>query len=106
MRLIIAKMIKRFILNTKKTAFIVEHDFIISTYVADRVIIFEGKPGVKTVAKKPVNLLLGMNMFLKNLDITFRHDSENFRPRINKHNSQMDQNQKKTGNYFFLNIND
>ena len=35
-RLHAAKVIKRFILHAKKTAFIVEHDFIMATYLADR----------------------------------------------------------------------
>ena len=35
-RLITAKSIKRFIKMTKKTAFIVEHDFIMATYLADK----------------------------------------------------------------------
>jgi len=35
-RLITAKSIKRFIMQTKKTAFIVEHDFIMATYLADK----------------------------------------------------------------------
>ena len=42
--------IYRFILHAKKTAFIVEHDFIMATYLADRVIVFEGKPSVDTKA--------------------------------------------------------
>jgi ATP-binding cassette subfamily E protein 1 len=35
-----------------------------------------------------------MNKFLKMMDITFRRDPTNFRPRINKLNSQKDQAQK------------
>ena len=35
-RVITARVIKRFILNSKKTAFIVEHDFIMATYMADQ----------------------------------------------------------------------
>ena len=35
----------------------------------------------------PQNLLAGMNKFLQSLDITFRRDPNNFRPRINKLNS-------------------
>lgn len=35
----------------------------------------------------PQNLLAGMNKFLESLDITFRRDPNNFRPRINKLNS-------------------
>ncbi len=44
-------------------------------------------------------LLTGCNAFLKNLDVTFRRDPTNFRPRINKMNSQLDQEQKLGGNY-------
>lgn len=86
-RLHAAKVIKRFILHAKKTAFIVEHDFIMATYLADKVIVFEGKPSVETTANKPQSLLNGMNKFLESLDITFRRDPNNFRPRINKLNS-------------------
>ena len=105
-RIIASKIIKRFILHAKKTAFIVEHDFIMATYLADRVIVYEGSPGVKCVANTPQSLLSGMNAFLKTLDITFRRDPTNFRPRINKHNSQQDQVQKKAGTYFYTDSTD
>jgi len=36
------------------------------------------------------------------MDITFRRDPYNFRPRINKMNSQKDQLQKAAGNFFLL----
>jgi len=100
-RLHAAKVIKRFVLNAKKTAFIVEHDFIMATYMADRVIVFEGEPGIKTWANPPTSLVDGMNLFLKNIEITFRRDPNNFRPRINKDQSIKDCEQKKSGNYFF-----
>lgn len=35
------------------------------------------------------------------LDITFRRDPTNFRPRINKKNSQNDQEQKKNGTFYY-----
>ncbi|XP_054754836.2 ATP-binding cassette sub-family E member 1-like [Lytechinus pictus] len=101
-RLVAAKVIKRFILHAKKTGFVVEHDFIMATYLADRVIVFDGMPSIKTRANTPQSLLVGMNKFLKSLDITFRRDPTNFRPRINKLNSVKDTEQKKTGNFFFL----
>ena len=41
---------RRFILHAKKTAFVIEHDFIMATYLADRVIVFEGKPAVYATA--------------------------------------------------------
>lgn len=95
-------MIKRFILHAKKTGFVVEHDFIMATYLADRVIVFDGQPSVSTTANTPQSLLVGMNRFLELLNITFRRDPNNFRPRINKLNSVKDSDQKRNGTYFFL----
>jgi len=63
-RVIAAKVIKRFIMGSKKTAFVVEHDFIMATYLADRVIVYEGNPGVEATATTPKGLLEGMNQFL------------------------------------------
>ncbi|CDR97412.1 ABC transporter, ATP-binding domain containing protein, putative [Babesia bigemina] len=99
-RIMASRVIKRFILHQKKTAFIVEHDFIMATYLADRVIVFEGKPGVNATAMSPEPLVVGFNRFLKSLDVTFRRDQVNFRPRINKHDSVKDKEQKTSGNYF------
>lgn len=101
-RIIAARVIKRFIMHSKKTAFIVEHDFIMATYLADRVIVFDGQPSVNARANPPDTLLKGCNAFLKNLDVTFRRDPNSFRPRINKYQSQLDQEQKLRGDYFFL----
>lgn len=101
-RIIAAKVIKRFIVHFKRTAFIVEHDFIMATYLADRVVVYEGTPSKHAIANSPQSLLTGMNKFLASLEITFRRDPTNFRPRINKLDSQMDQEQKASGNYFFL----
>jgi len=101
-RLVAAKVIKRFILHAKKTGFVVEHDFIMATYLADRVIVFEGSPSVETTANTPQSLLSGMNKFLEQLKVTFRRDPNNFRPRINKANSIKDCEQKLSGNFFFL----
>ncbi|KAH3756908.1 ABC transporter E family member 2 [Pelomyxa schiedti] len=82
-RIIAAKVIKRFILHSKKTGFIVEHDFIMATYMADRVVVYQGEPSIHCTANTPQSLLSGMNLFLSDLDITFRRDPTNFRPRIN-----------------------
>ncbi|XP_026154798.1 ATP-binding cassette sub-family E member 1-like [Mastacembelus armatus] len=101
-RLMAARVIKRYILHAKKTAFVVEHDFIMATYLADSVIVFDGVPSKRTLANTPQGLLAGMNRFLSLLEITFRRDPNNFRPRINKLNSIKDTEQKKSGNYFFL----
>jgi ATP-binding cassette subfamily E protein 1 len=105
-RIAAAKVIKRFILHSKKTAFVVEHDFIMATYLADRVIVYEGTPGVETICHTPQALVTGMNTFLEQLDITFRRDPVNFRPRINKLESVKDKEQKKSGNYFYMEADD
>jgi ATP-binding cassette subfamily E protein 1 len=43
-----------------------------------------------------------MNKFLNMLEITFRRDPSNFRPRINKLNSVLDKEQKTSGNFFCM----
>lgn len=101
-RIAASKVIKRFIMHAKKTAFVVEHDFIMATYLADKVIVYDGNPGVETTAHAPQSLIPGMNTFLKMLDITFRRDPTNYRPRINKHDSVKDQEQKKSGQFFYV----
>lgn len=42
----------------------------------------------------------GMNAFLKQLDVTFRRDPSNDRPRINKHMSLKDREQRAAGAYY------
>lgn len=101
-RMAAARVIKRYIIHTKKTAFVVEHDLIMATYLADRVIVFEGEPSVKTKASASQSLVSGMNKFLEMLSITFRRDPNNGRPRINKEDSQKDVEQKTSGNYYFI----
>lgn len=101
-RIIASKVIKRFVLHAKRTAFIIEHDFIMATYLADRVIVFEGTPAIKATATPPQSLLTGMNKFLASLEITFRRDPTNYRPRVNKAESVKDREQKSAGTYFFL----
>ncbi|CAI2358949.1 unnamed protein product [Moneuplotes crassus] len=101
-RIIAAKVLKRWIMNTKRSAFIVEHDFIMASYLADKVIVFDGTPAKETSCTTPEGLVSGMNRFLEMLEITFRRDPTNFRPRINKMNSQKDQEQKASGCYFLV----
>ena len=98
-RIVAARVIKRFIMHAKKTAFVVEHDFIMATYLADRVIVFDGQPSVKARGNTPESLLTGCNRFLKSLEVTFRRDPNTYRPRINKLDSQLDTEQKAAGNY-------
>lgn len=89
-RILAARVMKRWIMNAKRAAFIVEHDFIMATYLADKVVVFSGQPAVHSQASAPESMSTGMNRFLELMDITFRRDPYNFRPRINKHHSVKD----------------
>lgn len=101
-RIVTAKCIKKFILLMYKTAFVVEHDFIMASYLADKFIVYEGTPGKDCVANTPMDVVEGMNKFLKILGITFRRDTNNYRPRINKLNSALDREQKANGTFFYI----
>ncbi|VAH90986.1 unnamed protein product [Triticum turgidum subsp. durum] len=73
-RIVASKVIKRFILHAKKTAFIVEHDFIMATYLADKVIVYEGLASIDCTANAPQSLVSGMNKFLSSyFGSTFDH---------------------------------
>lgn len=106
-RIIAAKVMKRWIINhLGRNCFLVEHDFVMAAAMADRVIVYEGKPGIDCVARSPTSVADGFNLFLKNLDVTFRRDPINFRPRINKKWSRKDRMQKKAGEYYLFDDDD
>ncbi|MBA0563669.1 hypothetical protein Golob_008640 [Gossypium lobatum] len=69
--IVASKVIKRFILHAKKTAFVL----LMATYLADRVIVYEGKPSVDCTANSPQSLLTSMNLFLSFAE--FRSDKAN-----------------------------
>uniref|UniRef100_A0A7S4A9W4 ABC transporter domain-containing protein n=1 Tax=Pseudo-nitzschia australis TaxID=44445 RepID=A0A7S4A9W4_9STRA len=104
-RIIAAKVMKRWVVNhLGRSIFLVEHDFVMASAMADRVIVYEGKPGIEATACSPTTLADGFNHFLKNLDVTFRKDPINCRPRINKKNSRIDKIQKQNGEYYMFDI--
>lgn len=100
-RIKVSRLLKRFAVNKQKPFFVVEHDLVMATYLADKIILFEGEPAVSSVASEPLDVNVAMNTFLKGLDITFRRDSETNRPRINKWGSVKDKEQKEAHKYFF-----
>ncbi|MFW9779418.1 MAG: ribosome biogenesis/translation initiation ATPase RLI [Candidatus Heimdallarchaeota archaeon] len=79
----------------------IEHDIQLADFTADRVMIFEGKPGSYGEMIAPMSKRVGMNRFLKHLGITFRRDPETGRARINKEGSKMDKRQKELGEYYY-----
>ena len=101
-RLTVAKAIKRVSEVRRTVTFLVDHDIAVIDYAADRVMVFEGTPGVEGVANPPVDLRSGMNRFLKNVGITFRRDPKTGRPRVNKPGSYLDRKQKSLGEYYYI----
>ncbi len=101
-RLHMARTIRRVIQYRKATAFVVEHDVVAQDFIADRLMIFTGEPGIKGIAHPPVSLREGMNMFLKEMNVTFRRDPITKRPRVNKEGSRLDVYQKSVGEYYYV----
>jgi len=101
-RLAMARTVRRVVEERNVTAFVVEHDVVAQDFLADRLMVFTGEPGVKGIAKTPTSLLNGMNVFLKEMGITFRRDPATKRPRVNKEDSKLDRYQKKTGQYYYV----
>jgi ATP-binding cassette subfamily E protein 1 len=100
-RLIVSKVIRDFMFSSGKTAMIVDHDLVFIDSISDKLMIFEGEPAVKGKATNPTSMKSGMNNFLSELDITFRRDEENHRPRVNKEDSQKDREQKSSGKLYY-----
>jgi ATP-binding cassette subfamily E protein 1 len=100
-RLNMAKTLRRVVEAHGKPAFVVEHDVVTQDFIADRLMIFNGEPGVSGLASSPTSLRKGMNKFLKEMNITFRRDPVTMRPRVNKEGSQMDKFQKGIGEYYY-----
>ena len=100
-RLTIAKAIKRVSEVRRKAMFVVDHDLSIIDFIANRVMVFRGEPGIRGYALKPLDLRTGMNIFLKDVDVTFRRDPRTGRPRINKPGSYLDRRQKALGEYYY-----
>ena len=105
-RLSSARTIRRVIENRKVTAFVVEHDVVAQDFIADRLMIFGGEPGILGFANPPTDLRNGMNSFLKDMAITFRRDPQTKRPRVNKEGSRLDREQKEMGEYYYISAED
>ena len=101
-RLSVARTIRHVIENRQVTAFVVEHDVVTQDFIADRLMIFTGEPGIQGFAHQPTNLRKGMNSFLEDMGITFRRDPQTKRPRVNKEGSRLDREQKKIGEYYYM----
>jgi ATP-binding cassette subfamily E protein 1 len=103
-RLNMARTVRRVVEAHDSTAFVVEHDVVAQDFIADRLMVFSGEPGVNGTANPPTSLRKGMNMFLKGMAVTFRRDSVTKRPRVNKEGSRLDTFQKQIGEYYYTRL--
>jgi len=101
-RLAMARTIRRVVENRNVTALVVEHDVVAQDFIADRLMIFTGEPGMYGAANPPTSLRRGMNNFLREMEVTFRRDPSTKRPRVNKEDSKLDRHQKKIGEYYYV----
>jgi ATP-binding cassette subfamily E protein 1 len=101
-RLNMARTIRRVVENRNVTAFVVEHDVVTQDFIADHLMVFTGNPGTDGVANPPTSLRKGMNVFLKDMQVTFRRDPSTKRPRVNKEGSKLDKFQKQIGEYYYV----
>ncbi len=100
-RLAVARAIRRVTETRGSAAFVVEHDILIIDFISDRLIPILGDPGFRGHAYKPMSLREGMNVFLKDLGVTFRRDPVSGRPRANQEGSFLDRMQKAKGEYYY-----
>ncbi len=95
------RTIRRFAENNDVTAMVIDHDIYLIDLVSDRLLVFDGEPAIRGHADEPTGMRDGMNAFLADLDVTFRRDERTNRPRINKPDSQLDREQKRSGEYYY-----
>jgi ATP-binding cassette subfamily E protein 1 len=79
---------------------VIDHDIYLIDMISERVLVFEGNPGLDGHAIGPFGMRDGMNRFLQTLQVTFRRDRTG-RPRINKPGSYLDREQKSIGEYYY-----
>ncbi|MEB3862403.1 MAG: ribosome biogenesis/translation initiation ATPase RLI [Desulfurococcales archaeon] len=101
-RLGVARIIRRLTETRGAAAFVVEHDVMLQDFISDRLIVVLGEPGFRGHAYRPMSLREGMNIFLRELGVTFRRDKQSGRPRVNKEGSYLDRMQKARGQYYYV----
>jgi ATP-binding cassette subfamily E protein 1 len=101
-RLMTAKVIKRVVEKKDTAGLVVDHDLLTLDFISDRMLVFTGEPGKMGETRGPMEMRKGMNLFLREVGVTFRRDPHTGRPRANKLGSRLDQEQKKAGEYFYI----
>jgi len=100
-RMTVAKVIKKAMETQAVAALVVDHDVYFIDLVSQSLMVFTGEPEVRGRGTGPYDLRTGMNIFLKDLGVTFRRDEESNRPRVNKLGSRLDREQRSAGEYYY-----
>jgi len=101
-RFVVAKALSRLVKARGRSAIVIDHDIQVIDLVSDRLIVFEGAPGLEGFASGPLIKEKGMNVFLKQVELTYRRDASTNRPRVNKPGSKLDREQKERGDYYYV----
>jgi len=104
-RVRITRMIKRHAEGKEVGIMVIDHDIYVIDMISERILVFDGEPGIQGTASGPFPMREGMNRFLHELDVTFRRDQSG-RPRINKPDSFLDREQKSLGEYYYYSQDD
>ncbi|MDO8642977.1 MAG: ribosome biogenesis/translation initiation ATPase RLI [Candidatus Woesearchaeota archaeon] len=99
-RLAVAKVIREVMEHKGASCLVVDHDLLFVDYLSNRVCVCTGVAAHSGTIEGPFDKEHGMNMFLKEMNLTFRKDPESFRPRANKPGSQIDQQQRASGKMY------
>lgn len=102
-RVKISRMIRKHAEGRDASTLVIDHDIYVIDMISDRILVFEGEPGLHGKAVGPFDMAPGMNRFLAALGITFRRDKSG-RPRINKPGSFLDREQVAAGEYYYAEI--
>ena len=104
-RVKVTRMIKHHAEGKQVGIMVIDHDIYLIDMISERILVFEGEPGISGTAAGPFKMREGMNRFLDALDVTFRRDQSG-RPRINKPGSFLDREQKGSGEFYYYTADD
>jgi ATP-binding cassette subfamily E protein 1 len=99
-RVKVTRIIKHHAEGKQVGIMVIDHDIYLIDMISERILVFEGEPGIAGTAAGPFKMRDGMNRFLNELDVTFRRDQSG-RPRINKPGSFLDREQKGSGEFYY-----
>ena len=96
-----AKAIRRTMLAKEKAAMVIDHDIYFIDIVSDSLLVLRVRRHTRQSpwATRPQ---AWNESFPRGVDVTFRRDHESHRPRINKPGSRKDREQKRDGEFFYV----